>query len=310
MRQPPQPTDRPDGEPPGPATADAPGATAPTGLLGAPTVLPVRRLGGAYVLDEPIGAGARAFYVVADGAVTVHDAAGEAVGTVTDAPERGSWVVSGDISPEDLLALLGTRPGQYDVAVAGEGAPVEVALRRSEGCSASDPGDVPLALRRPPRVRPASSRPAASSTTAASSSPPTSRAAAPARPASTSSPSTSRTAAPSGAPPVPSSASPPRPGGTPATPRARPASSSRTRTATSSSSDWPRSEVQRGAPWARVAAVPDAGLALAGARTESDRAGAPRPALSPPARPPTRARRPPATRGRARSPCADPRAPP
>lgn len=90
-----------------------------------------------------------AFYVVADGAVTVHDATGQAAGTVRDAPARSAWAVSDDVAPEDLLALPGTHPDGDAVAVAGEGGPVDVALRRLEGCSASGPGDAPLALRAP-----------------------------------------------------------------------------------------------------------------------------------------------------------------
>lgn len=126
---------------PGPSSHHLVGTTGDTAVLidDAPSLADTTLPGGVGT-----DVGARAFYVVADGDVTVHDATGEAVGTVRDAPERGSWVVSDDVSPEDLLSLLCTRPDEDTVAVAGGGGPVDVVLSRSEGCNAAVPGGVRL----------------------------------------------------------------------------------------------------------------------------------------------------------------------
>ncbi|WP_147680138.1 serine/threonine-protein kinase [Actinomyces ruminicola] len=89
--------------------------------------------------------GAQAFYVVDGDSVTVYDAEGAEVGTVTGAGERAAWAVSSEVTAEQLLELLRDTAQDGGVQVRGGGETAAITVD-TLACTATGPGAVAYAV--------------------------------------------------------------------------------------------------------------------------------------------------------------------
>ncbi|MBE6482339.1 MAG: serine/threonine protein kinase [Actinomyces ruminicola] len=89
--------------------------------------------------------GTQAFYKVEGNATTVYDATGTEVGTVDGADTRSDWVVSGEVSAEELVALLRSVADEGGVRVRGSGAEAGINVN-TVACTATGPGGVAYAV--------------------------------------------------------------------------------------------------------------------------------------------------------------------
>ncbi|MDO4901208.1 serine/threonine-protein kinase [Actinomyces sp.] len=92
-----------------------------------------------------VDVGTQAFYVIEGNTATVYDATGAEVGKVDGAGTRSDWVVSDEVTAEQLVALLRSATDQGGVRVRGSAGEAGVDVN-TVACTATGPGAVAYAV--------------------------------------------------------------------------------------------------------------------------------------------------------------------